>query len=305
MRLRILGAAAGGGYPQWNCGCAVCRAARDGSAQTLTQSSIAVRGDSDERWVLVNASPDLRAQLASLPFDRGDALRGSPVAAIVLTDAEIDHTAGLLLLRESSEPLHVWSTEDVRVALTDHYPVLRMLERYCGVVWHELMPGVATSIDGTSISVEPFVTGGDAPLYMGPDAADGPEAIGLTIRDAGAADAGPARSLCYAPAIADAGDAALLDRLRASDCVLADGTFWTSDELVSLGLTRRDSFAMGHAPLTGSQGTLDTLADLPAARRILVHINNSNPILLAHSDERSVVEARGVEIGHDGLEVEL
>jgi pyrroloquinoline quinone biosynthesis protein B len=294
MRVRILGAAAGGGFPQWNCNCPVCHAAREGDAQPLTQSSIAVR-NGDEPWVLVNASPDLRQQLAELPVDRSGALRTNPVGAVVLTDAEIDHTAGLLLLRESSEPLLVYCTEDVRVALTDHYPVLKMLERYCGVRWRELVPGETTTIEGTSLQVEPFVTGGDAPLYMGDE--EGPTAVGLTIREPGGA------TLNYAPALAEL-DEALTARLRDGDCLLADGTFWTSDELVALGLSTRDSWAMGHAPLTGTGGTLQILSEL-GPRTVLIHINNSNPILLDGSPQRATVEAHGVEVARDGLEVEL
>src|SRR5438067_3496109 len=133
MVVKVLGSAAGGGYPQWNCHCAVCTAAREGRrAEARTQSSLAIRADAGP-WYLVNASPDLRQQLAELPVEANGHLRATPVAGVVLTDAEIDHTAGLLLLRESSEPLRVWSSEAVRRALTDHYPVLEMLERYCGV----------------------------------------------------------------------------------------------------------------------------------------------------------------------------
>ncbi len=295
MRVRILGAAAGGGFPQWNCNCPVCHAARAGRAQPQTQSSIAVRSG-DEPWVLINASPDLRQQLEKLPGERPDTLRSTPLAAVVLTDAEIDHTAGLLLLRESSVPLTVYCTDDVRVALTDHYPVLTMLEHYCGVRWQPLVPGAVTPIDGTSLEVEPFVTGGDAPLYMG-DVESGPTSVGLTVREPGGG------TLCYAPALAEL-DESLIARLRDSDLVLADGTFWTADELVALGLTTRDSWAMGHAPLTGADGTLETLSAL-RPRTILVHINNSNPILLDGSPQRAQARARGVEVAHDGLEVEL
>jgi pyrroloquinoline quinone biosynthesis protein B len=294
MRVRILGAAAGGGFPQWNCNCPVCHAAREGGAQPLTQSSIAVRCGA-EPWVLVNASPDLRQQLADLPVDRSGALRSTPVGAVVLTDAEIDHTAGLLLLRESSVPLDVYCTEDVRVALTEHYPVLAMLERYCGVRWRPLSAGEVTAIEGTSLQVEPFVTGGDAPLYMGE--AEGPTSVGLTIREPGGG------TLSYAPALAELHET-LLARLRDSDCILADGTFWVSDELVALGLSARDSWAMGHAPLTGPGGTLEVLSQL-GPRTVLVHINNSNPILLAGSPQRAQVEAHGVEVARDGLEVQL
>jgi pyrroloquinoline quinone biosynthesis protein B len=294
MRVRVLGAAAGGGSPQWNCNCRVCQAARAGGAQPRTQSSIVVR-HGGEPWVLINASPDLRQQLEALPFERGDALRANPIGAIVFTDAEIDHTAGLLLLRESRSPLEVYATDAVRAALTDFYPVFRMLERYSGLTWHELKPGETTPVAGTSIALDPFVTGGDAPLYMGD--APGPEAIGLTIH-------GPSgTSAVYAPALPEL-TPALLERLGAGELLLADGTFWVQDELVALGLSTRDSWAMGHAPLTGDGGTLDALAALPT-RTVLIHINNSNPILLDASPERAALEERGVTVAYDGLEVQL
>jgi pyrroloquinoline quinone biosynthesis protein B len=244
----------------------------------------------------VNASPDLRQQLAELPVDRSNGLRATPVAGILLTDAEIDHTAGLLLLRESDVPLRVYCSEDVRVALTDHYPVLRMLDHYCGVEWRPLTIGAVTALEGSSLEVEPFATGGDPPIYMGDG--PGPGAIGLTVRDR--ADGGV---LTYAPALEELDDD-IKERMRASDLVLVDGTFWQEDELVTLGLSSRDAWAMGHAPLSGPTGTLEPLAAL-APRTILVHINNTNPILLEDSEQRATTEASGVEVAYDGMEVEL
>jgi len=296
MRAWVLGSAAGGGFPQWNCNCRVCRAAHQGRAKPRTQSSIAVRSDAGP-WFLVNASPDLRQQLAELPTDRPDAVRTTPIAGVILTDAEIDHTAGLLLMRESSGPLLVYSTEQVRSALTEHYPVLTMLEHYCGVDWRPLVPGEVTPLEGSSLEIEPFLTGGDPPLYLGGE--PGPGSIGLTIRERGSAG----RGLCYAPALM-AMDEALTARLRDSDCVLVDGTFWRPDELVTLGLGERDAWAMGHAPLSGADGTLQTLAGLEA-RTILIHINNTNPLLVEDSEERAEAEGCGVEVGYDGLEVVL
>jgi pyrroloquinoline quinone biosynthesis protein B len=183
------------------------------------------------------------------------------------------------------------------VALTDHYPVLRMLESYCGVEWRELREGRATSLEGSSLEIEPFATGGDAPLYMGGEA-DGPGAIGLAVRDAQGGGL-----LCYAPGVAELDDR-LIARLRDCDCALVDGTFWRGDEIVALGLGVRDAAAMGHVPLSGPDGSLETLAGLDA-RTVLVHINNTNRILLEDSEERATVQASGVEIGYDGMEVEL
>lgn len=294
MRVRIIGSAAGGGFPQWNCNCPVCAAARAGRATPRTQSSIVVRSGEDP-WYLVNASPDLLRQLEDLPADRSQ-LRSNPIAGVVLTDGEIDHTAGLLLLRESARPLRVYSTPEVRAALTSNYPLMSMLERYCGVDWHELATDGPTALADSSLSIEIFPTGGDAPLYMGGE--PGPSAIGLTVRDSAGGG-----TLVYVPAIEELGEATSA-RLAEGDLVLADGTFFRHDDLVSLGMGTRDSWAMGHAPLTGEGGTLEALAALDATVA-LVHINNTNPMLLADSPERSVVEDAGLVISEDGMEFDL
>jgi pyrroloquinoline quinone biosynthesis protein B len=298
MWIRILGSAAGGGFPQWNCACPTCEAARGPGARALprSQSSIAVRGRRGP-WFLVNASPDVRQQLAGLPTDRANGVRATPVGGILLTDAEVDHTAGLLLLRESSVPLRLHSSETVRRALSEHYPLLPMLEHYCGVEWSPIELGRPLRLDESSLEVEGFPAGGDPPLYM-ERAASGPEAIGLSIRDL---DSG--RSVVYAPSLASLDDG-IAERLDASDCALVDGTFWSADELVSLGIGTRDAAAMGHLPLAGSNGSLATLSTL-RARTILVHVNNTNPILLDDSPERATVEAGGIEVAYDGMEIEL
>lgn len=294
MRVRIIGSAAGGGFPQWNCNCPVCAAAREGRATPRTQSSIVIRSGEDP-WYLVNASPDLLRQLEDLPADRSQ-LRSNPSAGVVLTDGEIDHTAGLLLLRESRAPLRVYSTPEVRAALTSNYPLMSMLENYCGIDWHELSTDGPTALADSSLSIEIFPTGGDAPLYMGGE--PGPSAIGLTVRDS----AGEG-TLVYVPAIEELGEVTSA-RLAEGDLVLADGTFFRHDDLVSLGMGTRDSWAMGHAPLTGEGGTLEALAALDATVA-LVHINNTNPMLLEDSPERSVVEDAGLVISEDGMEFEL
>jgi len=297
MHVRILGSAAGGGFPQWNCNCRGCTAARDpgAPARARTQSSIAVRA-AGGRWYLVNASPDLRQQLAELPAVGADSLRSTPLAGIILTDAEIDHTAGLLLLRESAEPLEVYSTAAVREALTRYYPVLTMLERYCGVRWHALEPGAPVVLDGV-LEVDLFPSGGDAPLYV-PEGAGDMTASGLTIRDLETGGV-----VTYAPALETIDDE-IAARLGASDCAIVDGTFWEKDELVSLGLATRDALAMGHMPLSGDGGSLALLEALPT-RTILAHINNTNPILIEDSAERALVAAGGIDVAHDGIEIEL
>jgi pyrroloquinoline quinone biosynthesis protein B len=295
--VRILGSAAGGGLPQWNCNCRVCASVRNGNGRAIqrTQSSIAVRAD-DGPWFLVNASPDLRQQLADLPFEWTNGLRTTPFAGILLTDAEIDHAAGLLLLRESSSPLEVYSTEAVRQALTKHYPLLTMLDRYCGMRWTRLEPG-AEIVLGDALAVETFATGGDPPLYVDEPAPD-LTAVGLTIRDRLTGGV-----LTYAPALEELTDD-VLARLREADYAFVDGTFWTNDELVELGLGERTAVAMGHVPLSGPNGSLELLRSL-ATKTVLVHLNNTNPVLLDDSAERAIVVASGIEVGRDGMELRL
>ena len=298
MRVRILGSAAGGGFPQWNCRCPTCEAARAGArARPRTQSSLAVRGD-DGPWFLVNASPDLRQQLEALAGPSPDGVRAAPIAGVLLTDAEIDHTAGLLLLRESAAPVHVYGAEGVERALREGYPVLPMLERYCGAEWHTLEPGRAQPLDGSSLTVEPFGVGGDAPRYLDGSGVE-LEASGFVFREGG-----NGAVVTYVPGLARLDDAALT-RFAASDLVLVDGTFWREDELALLGISARSAHDMGHLPLSGPGGTLEALAGLERPRTVLVHINNTNPILLEDSPERAAVVRAGVEVAYDGLEVEL
>jgi pyrroloquinoline quinone biosynthesis protein B len=297
VRVRVLGSAAGGGFPQWNCHCGVCDAARAGvRAVRRTQSSLAIRG-ADGPWFLVNASPDLHQQLEALAAPPVDGVRAPPIAGVLLTDAEIDHTAGLLLMRESATPLRVFGGAGVERALRAGYPVLAMLERYCGAAWETLEPGRPQPLVGSSLVVEPFPTGGDAPRYLGADAEL--QASGFVFRDR--ATGGVAT---YAPGLASLDDS-VIARFAASDLVLVDGTFWYDDDLARLGISDRTAQDMGHTPLAGSGGTLELLAGLERPRKLLVHINNTNPILLEDSAERQAVARAGAEVAYDGLEIEL
>ena len=266
-------------------------------AQPRTQSSLAIRGG-EGPWFLVNASPDARQQLETLPPDGRDDSRSGPIAGVLLTDAEIDHTAGLLLLRESAVPVRVYGDAGVALALRHGFPVLTMLERYCGLEWNTLAPGGETQLDGSSLSVESFAVGGDAPRYL-----DGSgielEASGLVFRDR-ATDA----VVTYVPGLARL-DTEIRDRFAASDLVLVDGTFWTDDELPRLGFSERGAHDMGHLPLSGPGGTIEALSALPRPRKVLVHINNTNPILLEDSHQRAAVRDAGIEIGYDGMEMLL
>ncbi|MDA0159980.1 MBL fold metallo-hydrolase [Solirubrobacter ginsenosidimutans] len=253
-------------------------------ARPRTQSSLAIRGV-EGPWFLVNASPDARQQLETLVDGRDvDGVRAPPIAGVLLTDAEIDHTAGLLLLRESTAPVRVFGEAGVERVLED--TLLRMLERFCGVEWTVLEPGQPLSLAASSLSVESFPAGDD-------------EATGFVFRDGVTGGV-----VTYAPALAGM-DGGVLARFAASDLVLVDGTFWREDELARLGISQRSAHDMGHIPLSGPGGSLEALAVLERPRKVLVHINNTNPILLEDSPERELVARSGVEVAYDGLEVEL
>jgi pyrroloquinoline quinone biosynthesis protein B len=266
-------------------------------AKPRTQSSLAIRGG-EGPWFLVNASPDARQQLEALTPREAEGVRAPPIAGVLLTDAEIDHTAGLLLLRESQAPVHVFGHEGVERALRSGYPVLAILERYCGVEWHTLEPERPRPLEGSSLAVEPFEAGGDAPRYLnGSDVKL--QATGLVFRDRAGGGV-----VTYAPGLARL-DEGVLSRFAASDLVLVDGTFWRDDELARLGISERSARDMGHVPLSGESGTLEALARLRRPRKVLVHINNTNPILLEDSPEREAVHRAGVEVAYDGLEIAL
>jgi pyrroloquinoline quinone biosynthesis protein B len=298
VHVRVLGSAAGGGFPQWNCRCETCEAARIGvRARPRTQSSLAIRGR-EGPWFLVNASPDARQQLEQLTPRQVDGVRAPPIAGVLLTDAEIDHTAGLLLLRESATPVRIFGDEAVERALSGAYPVLAVLERYCGAEWQTLEPERATPLPGSSLVVELFHVGGHAPRYMTGSDVD-LEASGLVFSERVADGV-----VTYVPGIARLDDDVVV-RLAASDLVLVDGTFWREDELARLGISERSARDMGHVPLSGPGGMLEALARLQRPRKALVHINNTNPILLEDSPERDAVRSAGVQVAYDGLEIEL
>jgi pyrroloquinoline quinone biosynthesis protein B len=298
VRVRVLGSAAGGGFPQWNCHCPTCEAARTGvRARPRTQSSLAIRGE-EGPWFLVNASPDARQQLEALMPRQVDGVRAPPIAGVLLTDAEIDHTAGLLLLRESAAPVRIFGDEGVERALRQGYPVLAILERYCGAEWQTLEPERETPLQGSSLAVEPFAVGGDAPRYLSESDVE-LQASGFVFRDRASGGV-----VTYVPGLARLDDG-VLARFAMSDLVLVDGTFWRDDELALLGISARSARDMGHLPLSGPGGTLEALARLQRPRKALVHINNTNPILLEDSPERNAVLRAGVEVAYDGLEVDL
>ncbi|GAA5170722.1 pyrroloquinoline quinone biosynthesis protein PqqB [Pseudonocardia eucalypti] len=298
MWLRVLGSAAGGGFPQWNCGCPGCRAVRDGSrpCQPRTQSSIAVSVDY-QRWFLFNASPDLRAQIESFPALRTAHGRATPMAAVLLTDAELDHTMGLLLLREGRE-LELHATVPAYQTLRDGNGLLRTLEAYCPVKWRTVQPGVPVELaEGLTYQAFDVPTSKRARFVVG--AAPEGRVVGYRLTDEHSGG-----TAVYLPGVQDL-TPSVLAQLNDCDCLLVDGTCWRDDELIELGLAGKTSREMGHMPIDGPDGSLARLAGLPIARKIYLHMNNTNPILLDDAPERRLVEERGMEVAMDGLEVRV
>ena len=306
MKIRVLGSAAGGGFPQWNCNCHNCSGVRNGTLRALrrTQSSIAVCGADPAAWVLVNASPDILEQLRAFPdLQPARARRDSAIAAIVLVDAQIDHTIGLFMLRESSRPLPLWCTDAACADLTGGNPILGVLKHYCGVERHALTPdGVAFTIDTVPGTVwrALAVPGKPAPYSPRRESPVSGDNVALVIRDAVTQ-----RTAVYAPGLGSMQEA-VWQAMQAAACVLVDGTFWSDDEMIALGVSRKRAREIGHLPQSGSEGMLEWLQQLaPATRRILIHVNNTNPILDEDSPERAELTRRGIEVAWDGLEVEL
>jgi pyrroloquinoline quinone biosynthesis protein B len=288
VQIRVLGSAAGGGVPQWNCNCFNCRQARR-SRSFLTQSSAAVSTDG-KNWLLLNASPDLVFQFASFasltPLNHK--LRGSAVQAVVLTDGEMDHVAGLLSLREQKS-LRLVCTSAVKHLLTRQFPLLPALAKYCRIR-HSTFP---IRIAGFRLSALELETG-KAPPYSCRKAQRG-EVAGLRLEAGG-------KCLVYLPGL-PAINQAVNEFVADCDCLLVDGTFWAEREMISLGLSKRTAHQMGHVPIDGKGGSLEWLRLLKVPRKIYTHINNSNPILKKNSRERRRVENAGVEISRDGMDI--
>lgn len=305
MLIKVLGSAAGGGFPQWNCHCRNCRGLRDGTlrARARTQSSIAVSADGD-RWVVCNASPDLPAQIEANPClqpRRGP--RDTPIAAVLTVDGQVDHVLGLVLLRNHGAPLPVWTTAPVHDDLTSGLPLLSVLGHYCGVDWHEVTPDGAPftipALPGVAITAL-GVAGKPGPYSAYRDAPRAGDNIALVFHDTASG-----RRAVYAPGLA-AITPAIGAALRCSDCVLVDGTFWRDDEMILAGVSGKRAGDLGHLPQSGPGGMLEALAALPAGtRRILIHINNTNPVLDEDSPERASLAQAGVEVAFDGMEIRL
>jgi pyrroloquinoline quinone biosynthesis protein B len=304
VKIRVLGSAAGGGFPQWNCNCPNCSGYRAGTLQTRgrTQSSIAVAGGAS--WALVNASPDVLAQLQANPdLQPGRAVRDTAIAAIILVDGQVDHTTGLYMLRESVRPWPIWCTDSTYADLTEGNPVFGVLGYFCGVDRRRI------ELDGAGFTVDAVpgvrwralpVASKPAPYSPNRDSPIAGDNLALVIEDENSG-----RTAVYAPGLSGIDDR-VWRAMQSAACVLVDGTFWTDDEMIRLGISAKRARDIGHLPQSGSGGMLEWLDRLPSAtRKILIHINNTNPILNEASAESAELARRGVEVAWDGMEIVL
>ncbi|MEX2519419.1 MAG: pyrroloquinoline quinone biosynthesis protein PqqB [Paracoccaceae bacterium] len=294
MKILVLGAAAGGGLPQWNCGCRNCADARAGIIPPQTQSALAASG-AKGAWVLLNASPDIRDQLARAPALRPAGLRGTPIEAVVLTNGDVDHVAGLLTLREKTG-FELYATPEILDALSRN-PIFGVLDPTL-VTRRPVALGGA--IDAAGMRIETFAVPGKVPLYQEAGevktAEIGETTIGLRLSAGG-------RIAYYIPGCAAVPDD-LLARLADADLLLFDGTVWENDEMPRLGAGAKTGLRMGHSPISGPEGSLERLSGIKA-RKIYIHINNTNPIFQPDSPERQVLKRSGWEVAADGMEIEL
>jgi pyrroloquinoline quinone biosynthesis protein B len=299
VRVHILGSAAGGGFPQWNCNCINCNGVRTGSlrAKPRTQCSVAVSADGS-RWTLLNASPDLRTQISSFPdLLPASGVRGSSIDAVLLTDAELDHITGLLSLREA-QPLPLFCTSrvfDWIFATNPIFAALNQPERLRVTLVDNCKPETLRC----GLGFEAFFVSGKVPAYVKrPPENHVGAAVAYKIIDARAGS-----SIVYVPAIRQI-DENFIALAGDCDCLLFDGSFWSENEMELRGAGTRTAAAMGHIPISGSDGSLARLGDL-SIRKIYTHINNTNPILDENSAERREVERAGWEVAEDGMDFVL
>jgi pyrroloquinoline quinone biosynthesis protein B len=300
MHAIILGAAAGGGFPQWNCNAMASRRARaaDPAARPRTQAGLAVSRDGT-RWHLLNASPDLREQIGRTPaLHPRDGLRSSPIASVLLTGGDVDVIAGLLTLRER-QPFVLRASEQVHAVLESN-PIFEVLAR-------DLVERQSIDLDtpfllDAGLEAWLFAVPGKVPLYL--EQGTGFQAVVTNGTTVGAMICDGTRRLAFVPGCAAITDA-LRETLRDVDLLFFDSTLWRDDEMIAAGLGRKTGLRMGHMSLSGPAGTIAALADIPIGRRVAIHINTSNPVLLDDSIERAAAEAAGWTIGEDGMEFAL
>lgn len=304
MYVHVLGSGAGGGFPQWNCNCENCKGVREGTitATRRTQSSIAVSANGTD-WILFNASPDIKKQMDDFPaIQPCRAVRDTAISAIVITDAQIDHVTGLLTLREHIAPWEVYTTEAVYGDLTTGFPVFNILSHFRGINHHEIgteqIPFNIPSAEGLEFTAVPLLS--EAPPYSPHRGNTVPgDNIGMNIKDTRTG-----KSLFYAPGLGVAEDH-VLEYMRNADCILVDGTVWTDDEMANEGISDKRASEMGHLDQSSDGGIMSILNSMEKPRKILIHINNTNPILNEESPQRQTLNKAGIELAYDGLDIEL
>jgi pyrroloquinoline quinone biosynthesis protein B len=306
MRITVLGSAAGGGFPQWNCNCRNCAGVRSGQvhARPRTQSSIFVRPDDGDDGVLFNASPDILEQIRSNPvLQPARALRDTAIAGVVLMDGQVDHSTGLFMLRERNGPLPLWCTDPVADDLTQGNPVLRVLGHYCGVQRHKIpLDGIAFTVPGVGglqFRALPL-TSKAAPYSPHRDFPVPGDNIGVQI-----IDTRRGTTVFYAPGLGDI-TPPVFDAMAGANAVMVDGTFWTDDEMPQQGVGKKTALSIGHLPQSGRGGMIEWMERLPPrTRRYLIHINNTNPILDEDSAERALLTRAGIKPCEDGMAIEI
>jgi pyrroloquinoline quinone biosynthesis protein B len=299
-----LGTAAGGGFPQWNCNCILCREVRQGKPglKTLSQSSATVSADG-KSWFLLNASPDIRHQIEAFHplLPSPELIRGTSIEGVLLTNADLDHVLGIFILREGSVlPLHAPAA--VRKALDEGLRISEVLKSYGGLSWHEppsdLKPLLKSDGSESGLLYEAFEVSGKLPRYAGSTALKG-SAVGYRFVD----PATQGRLVFLPDTAALSGE--VLEKLKDCDTLLLDGTFWDDEEMTKTGTGMLTASRMAHLPVGGPQGSLEIIRNLPIKRKIYMHINNTNPILSESTPQYQKVKAAGVEVGVDGMEFEI
>lgn len=294
FRAHVLGAAAGGGLPQWNCGCENCNLARSGAIPGQTQSSLAVTANGHD-WAVLNASPDIRQQLAETPALHPTGLRQLPLRSVLLTNGDIDHVAGLLTLREM-QPFTLFATAEIHRVISEN-PIFAALN--AGVVRRETVALGAPFEIVPGLEAELFPVPGKVPLYLEGKTVEtdlvGEQTVGVRLSDGG-------KTAYYVPGCATlARD--LQERLTGAAAVFFDGTLWQDDEMVRAGLGQKTGRRMGHMSMSGADGSIAAFEGLDVGQKIYVHMNNTNPVLRPDSPERAEAEAAGWTIGQDGMEI--
>ncbi|MBD3635685.1 MAG: pyrroloquinoline quinone biosynthesis protein PqqB [Methylophaga sp.] len=304
MFIHVLGSGAGGGFPQWNCNCANCKGVREGTikASPRTQSSIAVSADGKD-WILFNTSPDIKKQLDDFPaLQPAREVRDTAITAIVITDAQIDHSTGMLTLREHNKPWEVYTTKAVYEDLTTGFPVFNILGHFRGINHHEIATDQSSftipSAEGLIFTAVPLKS--EAPPYSPHRHNTVPgDNIGMKIEDTRTG-----KNLFYAPGLGVA-EPHVLEYMSNADAVLVDGTVWTDDEMSNEGISDKRAQEMGHLDQSSEGGIMSLLNAMQKPRKILIHINNTNPILNEESEQRQILNKAGIEVAFDGMDIEL